>query len=332
MLEQLGITALRPGPSGNEQAPNHANVDEATATPFPDLPDALTSKNGQRVTTPGQWWHLRRPEIVEDFEREVYGRVPAERAGGDVVGGEEGRGGRRRRARRRAAARGARRQCRGTVDHRRHRPRARHAGGGQGACAADDHVPQGKPAAAARRTAAAARPMDAAARTRRRSTRDRAADRRRLGLCVPGSGKHAGRQRRRADARDHRSGEQGTAPQARGLGRAARVGMGRGSRARLPRDRPGGGRQASRHRGRLALRQGRARHDGLRAALRGRARRLLREGRRQAAPAQLRRGRREPHRLGRVPLDGGQLPQIRRADVSRRQQERRRPSGRLRTS
>jgi lysophospholipase L1-like esterase len=78
MLEQLGITALRPGPSGNEQAPNHANVDEATATPFPDLPDALASTNGQRVTTPGQWWHLRRPEIVEDFEREVYGRVPAD--------------------------------------------------------------------------------------------------------------------------------------------------------------------------------------------------------------------------------------------------------------
>ena len=76
MLDQLGITALRPGPSGNEQAPNHANVDEAAATPFPNLPDALTSKAGQRVTTPGQWWYLRRPEIVEDFEREVYGRVP----------------------------------------------------------------------------------------------------------------------------------------------------------------------------------------------------------------------------------------------------------------
>ena len=29
MMEQLGITALRPGPSGNEQAPNHANYDEA---------------------------------------------------------------------------------------------------------------------------------------------------------------------------------------------------------------------------------------------------------------------------------------------------------------
>jgi lysophospholipase L1-like esterase len=76
MLEQLGITALRPGPSGNEQAPNHANTDESKANPFPDLPDPLVLKNGDRVTTPAQWWNARRPEIVDDFEREVYGRVP----------------------------------------------------------------------------------------------------------------------------------------------------------------------------------------------------------------------------------------------------------------
>ena len=36
MMEQLGITALRPGPSGNESAPNHANYDEAKANPFPN--------------------------------------------------------------------------------------------------------------------------------------------------------------------------------------------------------------------------------------------------------------------------------------------------------
>src|SRR5262245_9304932 len=77
MKAQLGITALRPGPSGNEQAPNHANYDEALANPYPDLPDALTLKNGTKVTTALVWWKERRPEIVEDFEREVYGRVPA---------------------------------------------------------------------------------------------------------------------------------------------------------------------------------------------------------------------------------------------------------------
>jgi lysophospholipase L1-like esterase len=76
MLDQLGIQALRPGPSGNENAPNHANYDESKANPFPDLPDVLRLKNGNKVTTARMWWQKRRPEIVEDFEREVYGRVP----------------------------------------------------------------------------------------------------------------------------------------------------------------------------------------------------------------------------------------------------------------
>src|SRR5690242_2298978 len=76
MMDQLGIKALRPGPSGNESAPNHANYDETTANPFPNLPDPLTLKNGKKVTSPEMWWRQRRPEIVEDFEREVIGRVP----------------------------------------------------------------------------------------------------------------------------------------------------------------------------------------------------------------------------------------------------------------
>ena len=76
MMDQLGIRVLRPGPSGNESASNHANYDESKANPFPDLPDALVLKNGQRITTADQWWHLRRAEIVEDFEREVLGRIP----------------------------------------------------------------------------------------------------------------------------------------------------------------------------------------------------------------------------------------------------------------
>ncbi len=76
MMDQLGIKALRPGANGNEKAPDHANYDESKANPFRDLPDALTLKSGQKVTTANQWWHERRPAIVEDFEREVVGRVP----------------------------------------------------------------------------------------------------------------------------------------------------------------------------------------------------------------------------------------------------------------
>ena len=77
MMKQLGIKALRPGPSGDAKAPDHANYDTALANPYPDLPDVLTLKNGEKVTTADMWWKRRRPEIVEDFEREVYGRVPA---------------------------------------------------------------------------------------------------------------------------------------------------------------------------------------------------------------------------------------------------------------
>jgi lysophospholipase L1-like esterase len=76
MMDQLGIKALRPGPSGNEKDPNHANYDEDKANPYGDLPDALRLKNGKKVTSAKQWWDQRRPEIVEDFEREVLGRIP----------------------------------------------------------------------------------------------------------------------------------------------------------------------------------------------------------------------------------------------------------------
>jgi len=76
MMDQLGIKALRRGPSGNEKDPNHANYDESKANPFPDLPDALTLKSGKKVSTAEAWWKQRRPEIIEDFEREVVGRVP----------------------------------------------------------------------------------------------------------------------------------------------------------------------------------------------------------------------------------------------------------------
>jgi len=78
MMDQLGIRSLRPGPSGNESAPNHANYDTSLATPFTALPDPLTLDDGRPVTTPARWRERRRPEIVAGFEREVYGRVPAD--------------------------------------------------------------------------------------------------------------------------------------------------------------------------------------------------------------------------------------------------------------
>ena len=76
MMDQLDIKALRPGPSGDEKAPNHANYDESKANPYPNVPDPLTMNDGQKVTTPAMWWDKRRPELVEMFSKHVYGRVP----------------------------------------------------------------------------------------------------------------------------------------------------------------------------------------------------------------------------------------------------------------
>lgn len=72
MLNRLGITKLRTG-----RRPNAANYDEASANPYPDLPDVMRLASGERVTSPAQWWNSRRPEIVELLEREVYGRIPS---------------------------------------------------------------------------------------------------------------------------------------------------------------------------------------------------------------------------------------------------------------
>jgi hypothetical protein len=77
MMEQLHIADLRPGKNGsNKQSPDYANYDESKANPYPNLPDPLKRKNGKKVASAKDWWNRRRPEIVEDFDREIYGRVP----------------------------------------------------------------------------------------------------------------------------------------------------------------------------------------------------------------------------------------------------------------
>lgn len=76
MMRQLNITSLRPGANGwDPKSSNAANYDESKANPFPNLPDPLTMNNGKKVTNAAQW-PKRRAEIVEDFDREILGRVP----------------------------------------------------------------------------------------------------------------------------------------------------------------------------------------------------------------------------------------------------------------
>ena len=77
MMKRLGVTSIRPGANGRDaNAPNAANYDEAKGNPYPELPAVLTFDNGKPVRNARQW-PMRRAEIVEHFDREIYGRVPA---------------------------------------------------------------------------------------------------------------------------------------------------------------------------------------------------------------------------------------------------------------
>jgi len=77
LMDLLGIKELRHGADNDPKSPFMANYDESKANVYPNLPDPLLLKNGKRVTSAKVWWSKRRPEIVEDFDREILGRVPA---------------------------------------------------------------------------------------------------------------------------------------------------------------------------------------------------------------------------------------------------------------
>jgi hypothetical protein len=78
MMDQLGIRKLRPGRVNDVNSPvNPVNYDEAKANPYPVYPDPLTYANGGKVKSASDWWSKRRPELVEIFEHEIYGRIPA---------------------------------------------------------------------------------------------------------------------------------------------------------------------------------------------------------------------------------------------------------------
>lgn len=78
MLDLLHIESLRRGPDGDPKSPNSANFDESKVPLYPALPDPLMLSSGVKVTTSEMWWKQRRPEIVETFDREIYGRIPRE--------------------------------------------------------------------------------------------------------------------------------------------------------------------------------------------------------------------------------------------------------------
>jgi hypothetical protein len=77
MMDLAGIKEFRPGASNSGNTPNPVNYDESRANIYPNLPDPLLLNNGKRVTAAKIWWKERRPQIVELFDREIVGRVPA---------------------------------------------------------------------------------------------------------------------------------------------------------------------------------------------------------------------------------------------------------------
>jgi len=76
IMDLLHITSLRRGADGDPKSPFAANYDESKANPYSTLPDPLALTNGKKITSAKDWWKKRRPQIVENFDREIYGRVP----------------------------------------------------------------------------------------------------------------------------------------------------------------------------------------------------------------------------------------------------------------
>jgi hypothetical protein len=91
MLGQLGIKKIRRG--RDARVPDTSS--EATANPYREtMPDLMTFKDGTKVSSVEQW-PKRRAEILQEFETEVYGRVPQSAPGvkWDVTSTVEGESG-----------------------------------------------------------------------------------------------------------------------------------------------------------------------------------------------------------------------------------------------
>jgi hypothetical protein len=97
MMKRLGIESIRRGADGRDpNAPNAANYDESKGNSYPDLPAVLKFDDGRQVKN-ARDWKERRAELVEHFDREVYGRMPKDVPGvtwsvtesrDDTVGGK----------------------------------------------------------------------------------------------------------------------------------------------------------------------------------------------------------------------------------------------------
>lgn len=74
----LGSTAPRDGTVlARERKEFDADVNyDESKVPHYDLPPLLVSEEGETISTPEQWMHVRRPQILALFSSLIYGRVP----------------------------------------------------------------------------------------------------------------------------------------------------------------------------------------------------------------------------------------------------------------
>ena len=69
MLDQLGIKSIRRGFDADQSSPYAANYDESKANPYPVIPELMKTNSGKKVKNEKQWYEVRRPEIIEAFEK-----------------------------------------------------------------------------------------------------------------------------------------------------------------------------------------------------------------------------------------------------------------------
>ncbi|GGF25230.1 hypothetical protein GCM10011339_11690 [Echinicola rosea] len=76
MKKKLGLkAAMRPGPSGDPSAPDAANMEEAKVRHYA-LPDPLVANDGSVVKSKEVWQEIRRSQIANDLENEMFGALP----------------------------------------------------------------------------------------------------------------------------------------------------------------------------------------------------------------------------------------------------------------
>ncbi len=79
MKAQLGLGELRPGKDGYSSDPAiGANYDELIANPYLVYPDPLQTFDGKKVESSEDWFKIRRPELLKEFEDNFYGHIPSD--------------------------------------------------------------------------------------------------------------------------------------------------------------------------------------------------------------------------------------------------------------